>query len=244
MSEMFSGADLPQQVRLDSSAGVREARNMEDSRHLRRWTRFEETRKEVGRTLMNVLSISKGSGNYSSSFSKYSRAPIEVVRYKDAIKTLQGNQYSWTLEAVPLSMMSPAARRETIRDYVSRGQMDDAEARRAEANPNLEKIEDLEMASYDDVYRHIRLMERGEYEAPTELTNLTFGIKRVTQNLHRLRDMENVPKSILEDHVRWIVTGVSIQESAVAMSPNQPAPFAPTQGMPGTNAMTLPPPSV
>jgi hypothetical protein len=60
MSEMFANADMPQQVRLDSSAGVREFRNMEDARHLRLWTRFEQCRLDVARMILKVLANASG----------------------------------------------------------------------------------------------------------------------------------------------------------------------------------------
>src|SRR5690606_28278956 len=84
-----------------------------------------------------------------------------------AFKALADDQYSWSMEPVPLSQQSPAGRRETLRDWVSRGLMDDAQAHRMLTNPNVELEEDLEMASIDDIYRHIEVMEEGGYERPT-----------------------------------------------------------------------------
>lgn len=243
LSEMFAHADLDQGVRLDSSAGVREFRNMEDSRHLRLWTRFEEFRLRVAKMHIRVLGLHKSAKAYTAVYpsSRLSRAAKKATF--EAIRTLAEDQFSWTLDAVPLSTQSPAARRETLRDWVSRGLMDESAAKRMLSNPNLELEEDLEMASYEDVYRHIELMEEGGYEAPTELTNLDYGIKKVTANLHRLRgyieedeDSERELREVIEKHVQWIVHAISIQQMAVAQSPAQAAPFQPTQGMPGTSA--------
>lgn len=239
ISEMFANADMPPQVRMDSSAGVREVRNMEDSRHLRMWTRFERARLNVARLQLKVL----GAHNNADAFTAVyhpggSRASAKSIPY-EAVKTLTEDMYSWTLDAVPLSSMSPAARREQIRDWSSRQLIDTDEARRMEGNPNLERLEDLELASCDDINRHLGIMEDGDYEPPTELTNLPYGIKKVTQNYHRLRDYEDVKKAVLENHIAWIVKAVSIQQMAVQPPPTA-IPFAPTQGMPGTNAGTVP----
>lgn len=243
ISEMFAHADLAPGIRLDSSAGVREFRNMEDGRHLRLWTRFEDFRLRVARMHIRVLGRHKSAKAYSVVYpSGRLAAAARTVTY-EAIKALSEDEYTWDLAAVPLSQMTPAARRETLRDWVSRGLMDDAQARRMLTNPNLELEEDLELASYDDVYRHIEIMEEGGYEAPTELTNLTYGIKKVTANLHRLRQFEEDDeesakelRAVIENHVKWIVHAVSIQQNAVAMSQDTLAPFQPTQGVAGTSA--------
>lgn len=249
ISEMFAHADLAPGVRLDSSAGVREFRNMEDGRHLRLWTRFEDFRLRIAKMHMRVLGRHKSAKAFSVvSYSPRVSTAQQRVTF-EAVKCLTDDKYGWDMAAVPLSQQSPAARRETLRDWVSRGLMDDAQAKRLITNPNLELEEDLEMASYDDVYRHISIMEKGGYEAPTELTNLTYGVKKVTANLHRLKQFEEENEAdakelrdVIENHVKWIVHAVSITQMATLTSPSTPAAFAPTQGMPGTNATTLPPP--
>jgi hypothetical protein len=250
ISEMFAHADLPQQVRLDSSAGVREARNMEDARHLRRWTRFEDFRLAVARTILLVLSVSSGADAFTTFYHPGGRkASARNIPY-DAVKTLTSDQFSWTLDAVPLSMMSPAARRETIRDWTSRQLIDENEARRLEGAVDLELVDDLEMSSVEDIYRHLDIVQEGGFEAPTELTNLIYGIKRFTQNLHRLKRMEDVDPMVLENHVRWITKAIAIQQDAIQKQQlqqmqqqlqmqqmqNQMVAFSPTQGMAGTNA--------
>ena len=242
MSEMFANADLPPGVRLDSSAGVREMRNMEDGRHLRLWTRFERARMDISKTILNVLANEKGADAFRAVYHPgRSRGGAKHIPW-EAVKTLTDDEFSWTMEAVPLSQMSPAARRELVRDWTSRGllQTGSDEARRMEGNPNLERIEDLELASADDILRHLEILESGEYEAPSELTNTTLGVKKVAANYHRLKNYEDVEPEVLENHIKWVVSAVAIQQQATA--PAEPVPFAPTQGMPGTNATTLPPP--
>lgn len=242
LSMMSSQGEIPQQVRMDSSQGIREFRNMEDARHLRMWTRFEEFRLEIAKLILNVLSAGEGSESYTSTYHPAGgRAGAEAVPYA-AVRKLTEDHYSWSMDSMPLSMMSPAVRRETIRDYTSRNLVDSNEARRMEGSPNLERVEDLEMASYDDVLRHLSILERGEYEAPTNLTNLTYGIPRVTQNFHRLKAKRKVKPEVMVNHQMWIATGVAIQRSAAMaaqQAQQQAAPFAPTQGVPGTQAAKI-----
>lgn len=242
MSEMFTGADMPQQVRLDSSAGVREFQNLEDRRHLRLWTRFQKARLNVARTILNVLSTESGADAFTAVYHPGgSKASAKHIPW-EAVKTLTDDKFSWTMDATPLSAMSPAARRELLRDWTSRGLVDpnSAEARRMEGNPNLERTEDLELAADDDITRHISVLEDGDFEAPTELTNTTLGIRRVTANYHRLKAYEDVKDRVLENHIRWIVKATTIQQAAVAPPESLGAPFSPAQGVAGTSAGTIP----
>lgn len=241
MSEWFANADAPQAVRMDSSAGIRESRNMEDARHLRLWTRFQEFRLEIAKMLLRVLSISKDADAFTTRYlPRGSKAGAEDITW-EAVKTLTEEDYSWTLEAVPLSQMSPAARRELIRDWSSRGLIEQDEAKRLEGHPNLELEEDLELSSIDDINRHLSILEAGKFEAPTELTNITAGVRKVSANFHRLKNKKRVKPIVLENHIKWIVKAVAIQQAAVAPPPQPMSPFAPTQGMAGTSSATAPP---
>lgn len=247
ISEWFAHADAPSNVRYDSSAAVREGRNLEDSRHMRLWTRFQDFRLRVAKMHLRVLAMHESAEAYTAVYHPARMGAAAKAIPFAAVKTLLDDNYTWSFEAVPLSQQSPAARRETLRDWVSRGLMDDAQAKRMLTNPNIELEEDLEMASFEDVYRHIEVMEEGGYEAPTELTNLNYGVKKVTANLHRLKRFQEVDdksakelRDVIEKHVQWIVHAVSITQMATMGS--TPAPFAPTQGVPGTQAAQGTPP--
>lgn len=239
ISEMFGNADMPAQARMDSSAGIRETLNMEDRRHLDLWTRFQEFRLEIDKTILRVLATEKGAAAFSARYLPAgSKAGAQHIPY-EAVCALTEDQFSWTLEAVPLSQMTPAARRELVRDWTSRGLITDPDqAKRMLGNVNLEHEEELELAAADDILRHISLLEDGDFEEPTEMTNTTLGIRKVQANYHRLKAYEDVKPQVLQNHIEWIVKAVSIQQQAV--TPAQPIPFAPTQGMPGTSAATAP----
>lgn len=240
LSEMFGNADMPNQVRLDSSAGLREARNMEDARHLDLWTRFQEFRLEITKTILRVLAHEPTADAFTSRYVPGgAKASAKNIPW-EAVKHLTEDEFSWTLEAVPLSQMSPAARRELVRDWTSRGLLtDQEEARRMLGDPNLERIEDLELAAADDISRHISLLEDGDFEEPTELTNITLGVKKVQANYHRLKNYSDVKTEVLQNHIAWIVKAVSIQQAAV-QPPQQLTAFSPTQGVAGTSAATAP----
>ena len=238
LSEMFVNADPPPQVRFDSSAGLREARNMEDSRHLRLWTRYQDFRLRVAKMHLRVLGLHEKASAYTAVYHPArANARAQSIPF-EAVKTLNENEYSWTLDAASMAQLLPAARRETLRDFISRGMAEPGEGYRMVGAVNLERDEMCELASYDDVDRHIGLMEEEDYEAPTEITNLTYGIKAVRANIHRLKCYDDVPPAIIELHLQWLATAAAIQVAATAPEPS--APFAPTQGLPGTNAAMAP----
>lgn len=246
LSEMFANADMPQQVRLDSSAGVREFRNMEDSRHLRLWTKFENARLQVARAIMNVLSISEGAEAFTAAYHPGgAKASAKKIPY-EAIKGLTEDHFTWQMAATPLSQMSPAVRREVLRDYASRGLVTKGsdEARRMESNPNLERIEDFELISSEDIDGHLETLEDGDYRPPMQgITNISLGIMKVTANYQRLMRYEDVTPALpmMRNHIRWITKAASIA-AAMAQPPQPPAQmtaFGPTQGVNGTSSATM-----
>jgi hypothetical protein len=238
LSEAFGQADLPQNVRMDSSAGIREFRNLEDARHLRRWSRYEQFRLQIAENHLLVLSTSKDADAYNVVYhGGRPGARSRSIPYA-AVKEVTKDQYTWHFEATPLSSVSVASTRELTRDFGSRGMGDEGDQHRMFSAINATLTEELEMASYDDILRHLEVLEDGGYEEPTEITNLTYGVKKVTANLHRLLNYEDVPPEVIDNHYNWILAGLSIQQAAVAQQTM--TPFQPTQGMAGTSASITP----
>lgn len=246
LSEQFTGADLPQQVRLDSSAGVREFHNMEDRRNLRRWSRFEKARMNIAKTQLKVLGTSEGAKAYSAFYHPGGTKAAAIKIPYESVRALTEDEFTWSMEATPIAAMSPAARREIIRDYTSRGLVKEGsdEARRMESNSNLEREEDMEMASKDDIdIRVIGILESGKYEAPTIATNRVYGIPRVINNYHRLKKYEDIKDTDVRlfNHLRWITSAIAMNESLAQAQQQKMTPFSPTQGMAGTNSSNGPP---
>ena len=247
LSEMFAMGDVPQQVRFDSSAGLREARNMEDARHLRLWRAYELARLELARTMFRVVAKA-GLEDFKAVYQPYGRSFGQEIEYK-AIKHLTENDFSWEMSAASLAQMSPAARRETLRDWVSRGMANAGQGQASQmvTNPDLELLERMELASEEDIERHLELLEEGKYEKPTIMTNLSKGVMMVTENYHRLRRYSDVKADMpmIQNHVRWVVDASA--RIAAATQPQagpqmggqqspQMSPFSPTQGVAGTQA--------
>lgn len=236
LSEFTSAADLPPQVRLDSSAGVREFRNMEDGRHLRLWTRFEQFRLEIAHRFIDVLARSKSKFRViATSYMDSGKASTEMISWAD-VRDVKKEQYTWTLQSVPLRMMSPAARRETLSAWMAQGRISPEDDVSMIGNPDLEKIEEQEMTDVEDCHRMFSLMEQGKYESPAEYTNFTYGIRACVQNIKILKKYtEGVHPEAIALHEKWLLEAMNTQKAAVeAMQAQLPAPgFDPAQGVQG-----------
>ena len=240
LNGMFSMGEYAPSVRFDSSAGLREARNMEDARHLRLWVAFERARLELARTLLRVVNKLKKS-DFKVIYKPYGASFAGTEIQWEDIKLLSENDYEWEMAPASLAQMSPAARRETLMAKIARGQdanMGTGQDQQMVTQPDLELIERMELASEEDIERHLDLLENGKYEKPSLLTNKVKGMWMVTANYHRLNRYTDVPRSILQNHERWVVDA-TVQQLTAATPMSQPqsmTPFAPTQGVAGTQA--------
>lgn len=233
LSEMSAGADLPQQVRLDSSAGVREFRNMEDSRHLRLWTRYEKFRLDIARRMLSMLG-EHAKDDFKVSCAGERGATVEEISWKD-VKQLQDDQFSWTLDAVPLSSQSPAARRETISAWIAQGKIKPDDDKAMIGNPDLEATDNQEAATRRGIDRMLAKMTDGKYEAPAEYSNLVYGIPACIANIELLKDLKDVHPDAIALHEQWLLAAKDIQTKAQqAMQPTGPVPgFMPQDGIQG-----------
>lgn len=242
VSETYANADLPQQIRADSSAGIREMRNMEDSRHLRLWTAFQEARLAIARMILLVLGeAGPGADEFTSVYHVHPDLPMKSLEWR-AVKDLTKDKYSWTFEAVPASQTQPGPGRELLRDFVSRGLIREGSdaARQMATNPNLEWIEQCQTQALNDIRRHIMLMEEDDFEGPTEMTDTINGIPLVKANYHRLRNFEDIKESdeMVQNHIKWITMAAQIQLAAtMPQAPN--VPYAPMQAKAGTQAQPV-----
>lgn len=236
ISEMSANADLPNQVRLDSSAGIREFRNMEDGRHLRLWKRFEDFRLEIAHRFIDVLGrAGPKAATFKTSYMGGPKCDVEMITWEE-IQDVKKEQYAWTLEAVPLSMQSPAARRETLAAWIAQGKIKPDDDVSMIGNPDLERIDDQETAGKDDIKRFMALMENGRYESPPEYTDFTWGIPEVIANIKRLKNFKSgVHPEAIALHEQWILEAMNTQKSAIAALQTQmPIPgYDPSQGVQG-----------
>lgn len=246
-SQMTAQQELPPSVRLDSSAAVREFRLQEDTRFLDLWTRFQDARVDIARALINVMSV-YGDENYETIITRGGKYVGERIRWGD-VRELMKDNYSWKVEAIPLSAMAPAAQKSSLQEWVTQGVVAPDNARYLSTHPDTEMIGALERASYDDIHRVIGLLEDGKFESPDPVQNLKYGVDKVSQNALLLRqyddDDDDVDlETVMENHYRWVRQAMALIQAATAapVGPGAPAGSAPAQGQPGMPGSMLPNP--
>jgi hypothetical protein len=142
------------------------------------------------------------------------------------------------LEAIPLSSQSPAARRETLSAWQAEGKIRPDDDISMMGNPDLEKIDTMEMSSQNEVHRQFSLMEKGTPVSPPEYTNFTYGIRACVQNIETLKSYsEGVHPNAIALHEEWLLQAMNTQTAAAmamqAQIPQAPG-FDPSQGTQGT----------
>ncbi len=221
MSQMTAQAQLPTGVRLDSSAAVREFRVQEDQRFLDLWRRFETSRVDIAQAMINVMTTVSG-GDYSTTWRVGGRWVEEEIKWSE-VAELNKQHYTWSLEAVSIVDMTPAARQDTLDTFVSKGYTDPQRAGVMTGNPDLEDVLDMETAPRDEIKRQIEVMEDGDYEAPDVTNDLIYGLWAVEHNVNRLKKFKNVPDEVIESHQRWLRQALALQQPAVEQENQQAA---------------------
>lgn len=230
ISQMSAQSQLPPGVRLDSSEAVREFRMQEDTRFLRLWQRFEDFRMDIAKRMIDLMTTGKGR-DHVTQWHSGGKAKVETIKWTD-IKALTKDMFSWSMDPLPLSSMTPAARADTLQTWSNQGLIGPDERRQLTDAPDLERIQDLEMASIRDIHRHLELMEDGGFEPPDATTNLLYGVPKVTYNIADLKEhdeyKDNDPfmMDVIENHHEWLRVALSLQNPVV----NDPTLQAPGPG--------------
>lgn len=249
-SQMSSSQELPPSMRLDSSAAVREVQLMADKRFLDLWTRFQDARVEIARALIRVMA-EWGEDNYETVITRGGKYVGERIRWGD-VRDILEDCYSWRVEPIPMSSMSPAARKSSLQEWVTQGVVAPDNARYLSTHPDVDMIGALERASFDDIHRVIGCLEDGEFESPDPVQNLKYGVDKLSQNALLLKQYEDDDpdvriEEVIENHYRWVRQAMAIiQQSTQAPAPGLPgAPVgsAPMQGQPGMPGSQLPNPA-
>ena len=249
-SQMSSSQELPSQMRMDSSAAVREVRLMEDQRFLDLWTRFQDARIQIARALIGVMAL-YGDDTYTTEIPRAGKYVGECIRWKD-IRPLTADKYSWTLEPLPLSSFSAAAQRDTLHSWITEGAVGPDNIRSDTEHPDILSISALERASQDDIKRVIGLLEEGRFEPPDPMQNLRYGIELVTQNALLLKEREDDDpdvslEDVIENHYTWVRQALACTQQATqapaGTQGSQPLPAGPPGVMPGSPGLPNPVPT-
>lgn len=237
LSEMSSSAVLPQGVRLDSSQGVKQFRNMEDGRHLPVWMRYEEFRLEVARKIVEVMIWNPGA-NPKTVFQGGGRARIETIDF-EALRDLEEEEFTWSLEALPASSASPAVQRDDLEQAAAGGQVPQGSLSLTSL-PDAEFLDQVRTSGSDYARFVVEEAQEGRVVTPDPVShNIELTVLFMRASLRMLLQMEDVDREVILAHESYIRQAAAHINTPQTMIP-PPAASPPTdQGVmpsPGTAA--------
>jgi hypothetical protein len=233
---LFSQGALPGGARLDSSVALREYSAINQDRFANLSQRFENLHLDVARLVVRLRGAAGGSVRVTN--------PGKGTRELDwslVLEALKDKSYDLTLEASSVLNQTPAARQDTIRDWLQNGVISPEEFRLLLQHPDLEHQISLTVAASKDIDAVIWELSRGRYEEPTPYQDLVQGVNRVSLALLDAR-RRGAPESTLQLFRDWIESARAILEIG---APAAPAAAPVPTGAPGPNGLPtgLAPPS-
>lgn len=164
------------------------------------------------------------------------KSGLQRIKWED----VKMDEDKYVLQVFPTSSLptTPAARIQTLSEWVQSGWIDELEARRLADMPDLDSSNNVAEAARDDVEFELqRLLDGAEYRAPEPETDLVYGVRRFTSAYLRGK-REGVPQDVLRNILAWRDAARDmLQQAAAAQPPGGPA--GPPAGGP---PMPMPPP--
>ncbi len=250
-SEMTAQSVLPPGVRMDSSAAVKEVRSMEDQRFLPLWMRYEKFRIDFMRLILRTMA--RAGGELVTTF-RYSDTRSETIKWSEVKDLLEGEHYTWAVEALPASAASPAMQRQVFEDRIMTGRTDKEYDKEWIAPPDVMAIERAEAAGCQHIDWLVEELEEGRWQQPDPIMNLVYGIPRVQGNYLELlqctaEDAPNKKKlqTALINHRKFLRVALALtvppQMQSMAPAPPMPAPETGMGGFAGAPAPMAPQPA-
>lgn len=213
---------------LDSGKAMRAYNDLADDRILSVQQQIEQFFLEIGHQMIEVAKeIYKEKHSFKVVFP--STNFIETIDWKD-IK-LKEDEY--VLKAFPTSSLpeDPAARLQTVQEYVQAGWISPQAGRRLMDMPDIEMSDNLANAAEDLLHKIFEEMleEEGEYRSPESFMDLNLGKQLCMQYLN-YADAHNAPQERLDLLLRWL------DQANDMLGINAPAPMALPPGAPANAA--------
>jgi len=240
ISPMMAQNKLPTQTRLDSSPALREATVMGNERFARHYQRYDDFALEYWDHLRELSVMAHKLGWFSS----VTYREGDVLDRVD-FKTIEMGQddYILSVEASSIENMTPAARKDLVRDYLANGVIQQEDVPDLVGQNDLEKEFDLESARKRNIDQTITKLAEGELPMPDPLQDLVYGIPRVHAWALHIQDLDDTPTEVIENTRIWLALADSImaraEESQAQEATNQQAAAAAAmpEGPPGAAAI-------
>jgi hypothetical protein len=218
---------------LDSGAALREYNDTEAERFVLVGQAWEDYHLEQAKQIIALAKEIAAEDGDDFDVTVETRGSLEVLKWKE----VQLEDDAYVLKMMPTSSLptTPAARQQTVMDWMQAGWIDPREARRLMDMPDLEASNNAEFAAAEDIENCIAdILESGTYQTPEPYQDLVYGVKRFQSAYLRAKRM-NVPEKRRGLLLRWMdeASAMLQQAQTAAMPPPgaapspQPQPAAP-----------------
>jgi hypothetical protein len=238
LGQLVAQGKLPGQARLDSSAALREATSITDDRLADPMQRFEEFHLTLGELMVRTMQA-EGEGYETTWYSGGKPARAETIKWSEL--DLDKNAYVFTLEAASVFSMTPAARRDTLEQWLADGRITPERYAAMSSNPDLEREMSLQAAAEEDITRVIELLEEGKYESPTPIQDLANGVQRISMAYLALGRYEGVPVKTKVNFLKWISMARAVLSQGTQTPQGGVGGVPATGSAPGAQPMMMPP---
>jgi hypothetical protein len=246
--EAFEEIGLSQQMAggnkdpgINSGRALRERADIQSARFVRFGQKYEQFSLDVARNQIQLTreiatrtdEETKKPGGYKVKMPD--KKFLERIDWKD----INLDEDSYVMQAFPVSSLpsTPAARQQTVAEWVEQGWCTAEEGRLLLDFPDLEHSTNLAVAALQDIDRTIDQMLSGkDYQPPDPHQNLQLGIQRCLSAYLRARS-ENYPPDRLEMLQNWILQAEDLLNQAAATAAPPPAPPAAAPGPEAPPAM-------
>jgi hypothetical protein len=237
VSQLSSQSRLPSQTRLDSSEAIREVTNVEDTRFQAKHIGFEEAHKETASHLIELNKILYSGGRKKSRKSTYSTKYL-VDQIDWAEVDMEEDRYVLEISASSILNQSPAARKDTLRQWYMDQVINREQFMAWSGQPDLERLVDLMAASKDLAEYQIDKMLDGDASVTPDVhQNLVEAFPIVLDTYQHLLTLD-CDDSILDIFVAWM----DLAKELMAPAPDPTAQMQPAVGQPPTGGPGMPMP--
>lgn len=224
MTQLAAQGKLPNNARLDSAAALRELTLVNEDRRAPLSVRYEKFQLRVAELVINT--IRKHKLDITTVWWRGGKSPkAESIKWEEI--DLERDKYVLHVDAASTLNMTPAGRRQELDDMLARQEITPEQYQAEYTNPDLEGLASLASAASEDIKRTIELLERGDYEAPSELQDLVNGVGTVHAAMLNLKNnWKEVPQEVMDNFEAWLLHAKSILDGANGQAQAEQAQMA------------------
>lgn len=194
ISDLSSQAKLPSQARLDSSEALREFSAIEQEGFTPQAKALERFYMEIAEHYLELYAILYRDRGVNKAETYRSKYLVQQIKWEDV--DMEADKYVLEISASSVLNMTPAARKDTLKDWLMNALITPDEYKAMSGHPDLEAKTDLMSAAQDFVEMQIDKMLDGKAQTPDPLSNLQLCLKQGLDTYLHLSAIE-APDEIL-----------------------------------------------